>query len=235
MERYSRKDLGVVMYHMHIPLPDPLTNKSTVERAKFYNINGVPSYAIDGSLLGGGGGDRSFTKRVYSRIVPDIEKQLEAPPDAELKLEASVAGGVVKATATPIGLSGDGDAVRLQILLVEEMLAYSGENGIRFHPMVVRSIGGSNYGGFTLDRGAPAVVDHLFDLAQITDETQKYIDDYEKTRASTQTGFGFSRKPVAMNTGNLAVVAFLQDEKSRKVLQSSYVRLGSSATNSAGR
>ena len=225
MERYSRQDLGVVMYHMHIPLPDPLTNKSTVERAKFYSINSVPSYAIDGSLLGGGGGDRSATKRIYSRIVPDVERQLEAPPGAELKLEAALAGGVVKATVMPIGLGSDGDAVRLQIMLVEEMLTYSGENGVRFHPMVVRSIGGSNYGGFPVDRGAPAAVDHVFDLAQITDETQKYIDDYEKTRSSTQSGFAFSRKPVAMDSGNLAVVAFLQEEKSKKILQSSYVRL----------
>jgi thiol-disulfide isomerase/thioredoxin len=225
MERYPRKDLAVVMYHMHIPLPDPLTNQSTVERAKYYSINGVPSYAIDGSLLGGGGGDRSYTKRIFSRLVPDIEKELEAESGGELTLEASLAGGVVKATATPARLGGGGNAVKLQILLVEELLAYSGENGIRFHPMVVRSIGGANFGGFTVDRGAPVAVEHVFDLAQITEETQKYIDDYEKTRASTQSGFTFSRKPVAMNSGNLAVVAFLQEEKSKQILQSSYVRL----------
>jgi len=225
MERYSRKDLAVVMYHMHIPLPDPLTNQSTVERAKYYNINGVPSYAIDGSLLGGGGGDRSYTKRIFSRLVLDIEKELETKSGAELTLEASLAGGVLKALATPAGLGGEGNAVRLQIMLVEELLTYSGENGIRFHPMVVRSIGGANSGGFTVDRGAPVAVEHVFDLAQITEGTQKYIDDYEKTRASTQPGFAFSRKPVAMNSGNLAVVAFLQDEKSKQILQSSYVRL----------
>lgn len=234
MERYSRKDLLVVMYHMHIPLPDPLTNKATVERAKYYTINSVPSFGIDG-VMGGGGGARSNTKPVYNRIVGDIDKALEAPSDVSLTLEASLVGGAVKVKAAPAGLKAEGDAVKLQILLVEEMLSYSGENGVRFHPMVVRGIGGANYGGFTVDRSAPAAIDHVFDLAQITDETQKYIDDYEKTRIQTQPTFAFSRKPVAMNSGNLSVVAFLQDEKSKKILQSTYVRLGTSSTTTAGR
>jgi hypothetical protein len=39
-----------------------------------------------------------------------------------------------------------------------------------------------------------------------------------------------------MNTGNLSVVAFLQEEGSRKVLQSAYVKVGSgTTTSSAGR
>jgi tetratricopeptide (TPR) repeat protein len=234
MERYLRKDLVVVMYHMHIPLPDPLTNKATVERAKYYAVSGVPSFGIDG-VMGSGGGARSNTKPVYNRIVGDIDRALEAPAEVSLTLEASLIGGAVKVKAAPAGLKTDGDAVKLQILLVEEMLSYSGENGVRFHPVVVRSIGGANYGGFTVDRAAPAAIDHVFDLAQITDETQKYLDDYEKTRAQTQPTFAFSRKPVAMNPGNLSVVAFLQDEKSKKILQSTYVRLGTPSTTTAGR
>jgi tetratricopeptide (TPR) repeat protein len=234
MERYSRKDLAVVMYHMHIPLPDPLTNKATVERAKYYGINSVPSFGIDG-VMGGGGGARSATKNVYNRILPDIEKALDAPAGAQVTLEASVIGGAVKVRATASGLKGEGDPVKLQILLVEEMISYSGENGVRFHPMVVRSIAGENYGGIKVDRAAPAPVDHVFDLAEITAETQKYIDEYEKTRTETQPTFAFSRKPVAMNPGNLSVVAFLQDEKSKKVLQSTYVRIGGGTTTTAGR
>jgi hypothetical protein len=234
MERYSRKELAVVMYHMHIPLPDPLTNKATIERAKYYAVNSVPSFGIDG-VMGGGGGGRSNPKPVYNRIVGDIDKALEVAADVSLTLEASLVGGAVKVKAAPAGLKADGDAVKLQILLVEEMLSYSGENGVRFHPVVVRSIGGANYGGFTVDRSAPAAVDHVFDLAQITDETQKYLDEYEKTRVQTQPTFAFSRKPVAMNSGNLSVVAFLQDEKSKKILQSTYVRLGTPSTTTAGR
>lgn len=234
MERYTRKDLAVVMYHMHIPVPDPLTNKSTVERAKYYNVTGVPTAAIEGVSTVGGGA-KSNTKPVYDRIAGQIDKALEVAPEASLRLDAAISGGVVKVKATPGDLKADGEAVKLQILLVEEMLSYSGENGVRFHPMVVRSIAGSNYTGMTVDRKAAAPVDHVFDLAQIAEETQKYIDDYEKTRAETQSGFAFSRKPVAMNPGNLSVVAFLQEEKTKKVLQTTYVRLAGGSTTTASR
>src|SRR5258706_7811427 len=55
LERYSRRDVVVLMYHQHIPRPDPMTNPATLARARFYNVNGVHSYAIDGKLAAGGG------------------------------------------------------------------------------------------------------------------------------------------------------------------------------------
>src|SRR6266545_2146664 len=82
MERYTRSDLAVVMYHMHIPGPDPLTNKSTEERAKFYTVRGVPTFAVDGTVDPRGGGDRAATKGAYDRILPQVDKALEAAADA---------------------------------------------------------------------------------------------------------------------------------------------------------
>ncbi len=230
MERYSRKELAVVMYHLHIPQPDPLTNKATVERAKFYNVTGVPTAAIEGVTTVGGGA-RSNTRPVYDRIVASIDRALENPAGATLDVAASLTGGTVRVKAVPSGLKADGEPVKLQILLVEEMISYSGENGVRFHPVVVRSIAGEHYGGIAVDPTAPVAVEHAFDLAQITSETKKYIDDYEKTRIETQPTWTFSRKPVVMNPANLSVVAFLQEEKSKKILQASYVRVGGTMTS----
>lgn len=232
LERYTRKDLAVIMYHLHIPVPDPLTNKSTVERAKYYSVNGVPTAAIEGVPTVGGGA-KSNTKPVYDRIRGTIDKALETAAGATLQLDATPGSGIVKVKATPSGLPADGEAVKLQVMLVEEILSYSGENGVRFHPMVVRSIAGDNYGGFIVDRKAPAAVEHVFDLAQITKETQDYIDEYEKNRGTTTPGFAFSRKPVSMNPGSLSVVAFLQEEKTKKVLQATYVRLPAATTTAS--
>ena len=69
--------------------PDPLTNKATVERAKYYSVNSVPSFGIDG-VMGGGGGGRTNTKPVYTRIVGDIDKALEVPADATMTLDATL-------------------------------------------------------------------------------------------------------------------------------------------------
>ncbi len=234
MERYSRKDVAVVMYHMHIPQPDPITNKATEERAKYYRIMSVPSYAIDGTT-GGGGGSRDATKGFYNRIVGLLDKALEDKADGEISVDAALVGGALRVKATPSKLAPEGEPVRLQILLVEEMLSYSGENGVRFHPMVVRSIAGNNYGGIVVDRKSAVAVDHVFDLPQITADHEKYLEEFEKKRAETTPGFAFSRKPTAINPGNLSIVAFLQEEKSKKVVQSAYVRLASPTTSSASR
>jgi tetratricopeptide (TPR) repeat protein len=234
MERYTHKDLAVVMYHLHIPLPDPLTNKATLERAKYYGVTGVPTAAIEGATTVGGGA-RSNTKMVYDRIVGQIDRALEVAPTAKLDVAAAVGGGNVRVKATPSALAPEGEAVKLQILLVEQMLSYSGENGVRFHPMVVRSMAGDNYSGFTVDRKAAAAVEHTFDLAKIAQDTLTYIDGYEKERVATQPAFSFSRKPVDMRSNNLSVVVFLQEEKSKKILQATYVRLDPSTTTTASR
>jgi tetratricopeptide (TPR) repeat protein len=232
MERYTRKDLAVVMYHLHIPGPDPLTNKSTEERAKFYTVRGVPSFAVDGTVDPRGGGDRAQTRAAYDRILPQLDKALEAAPDAELRLDATLTGGVVKVKAFPSNMNAEGGAVKLQIALVEEMMTYSGENGVRFHPMVVRSLAGAASDGITVGRAAPAQIEWEFDLAKIGADIKTYLDDYEKNGARA-TG-PFSRKPSTIGAAKLAIVAFLQDQQSKKVLQAAYVRLSPATTTSAG-
>src|SRR5581483_8033880 len=99
LQRYSRKELVVLMYHMHIPGPDPMVNPATLARGRYYGVGGVPGYNIDGLGLKTGGGPKEMTKDNYSRTNPVIEKQLEAPAEAQIKLDATMEGGVVKVNA----------------------------------------------------------------------------------------------------------------------------------------
>jgi tetratricopeptide (TPR) repeat protein len=244
LERYSRKDVAVLMYHMHIPQPDPLTSQWTDSRGKAYAISGVPNFAVDGEKDNRGGGGRDNTKASYERIVAKLDKALETAPDAELQLNASLDGNTVRVKATPANLKDGKDKVQLQIVLVEELISYSGENGVRFHPMVVRNIANLDVppkattpapppvGGFTVDRANPAATEYTFDLAKISADAKTYLDDYEKNgRHGPDTKF--SKKPVQVNTAHLSVVAFLQEEPTKKVLQSAYVKVGSGTTTSS--
>jgi hypothetical protein len=244
LERYSRKDVAVLMYHMHIPQPDPLTSQWTDSRGKAYAITGVPNFAVDGEKDNRGGGGRENTKASYDRIVAKLDKALETAPGADLQLIASLDGNMVRVKATPANLKEGKDKVQLQIVLVEELISYSGENGVRFHPMVVRHIANLDVppkattpapppvGGFAVDRANPAAAEYTFDLAKISADAKTYLDDYEKNgRHGPDTKF--SKKPVQVNTAKLSVVAFLQEEPSKKVLQSAYVKVGSGATTSA--
>ncbi len=245
LERYSRKDVAVLMYHMHIPAADPLTNQWSDTRGKWYAITGVPNFAVDGEKDNRGGGSRENTKMSYDRIIAKLDKALEVAPDAALHLNASLEGNTVRVKATPSKVKDGKEKLLLQIVLVEELLSYSGENGIRFHPMVVRNVANMDVaakatpaatapaGGFPVDRANPAAAEYTFDLARISADIKTYLDDYEKN--GRHGSMQFSKKPVQMNTANLSVVAFLQEEQSKKVLQSAYLKVGSGTTTSASR
>src|SRR5215510_4647302 len=218
LERYERRDVAVLMYHQHIPRPDPMANAATQNRAAFYRVRGVPSYMIDGQA-GGGGGSREATEAIYNRFNPGIEKRLQVPGQAEIKLETALDGGVVKVRATVAKVESQSPSLKLNIALVEKSLRYGGENGVRFHPMVVRGMAGPGASGFRLLDAQPATFEQTFDLAQLTDELKDQLDEYERRNF----GLKFSEKKHAIDAANLAVVAFVQDEASLQILQASQV------------
>ena len=60
---------------------------------------------------------------------------------------------------------------------------------------------------------------------RISKEIHKQLDEYEAKGHRGET-FTFSAKKYAINRGDLAVVVFVQDDKTRHVLQAGYVDLG---------
>jgi hypothetical protein len=227
-----------------------MTNPASQARFKYYSGGGVPSYTIDGAALQSGGGGKDQTKAFYQRVNPLIEKRLEVGPEASLKLDASLENGVVKvaaqvaldkaamekakAEAKPAGETKDVKAAtsyKLHVLLVEETLRYQGENGIRIHPVVVRAMGGFMAGGFTLDSAKIGdakgeAVNTRFDIAAISAALKKNIDDFEASRSKDRDEpFTFNERKDGINANNLSIVAFVQDQKSKKVLQSAIIRL----------
>ena len=108
--------------------------------------------------------------------------------------------------------------------LAEEKIRYTGENGIRFHPMVVRSIAGPDYGGFAVTSKDTQSFDWTFDVNAVSAEAKKHLDEYEKA-GHRGDPFTFSEKKDKIDPENLTVVAFVQDEKTKAVLQSTLVRL----------
>ncbi|MCI0488430.1 MAG: hypothetical protein L0229_17715 [Blastocatellia bacterium] len=226
MERYSTSDVAIIMYHLHIPRPDPMTNPSTEARSKFYGVRGVPSYVLDGKLASGGG-PRSNTQGFYDRVNPDVEKRLEEAAEAELSLGISLEGRIVRVKAGVDKIKSESPDLKLQIALVEEHLTYNGENGIRYHPMVVRSLGGENAGGFAIENSKATSVEHTFDLAKISEELKAHLDDYETRRKIT-----FGQKKHEIDAGGLSVVAFVQDTKTKQILQAAFVKVKAEAVES---
>ena len=227
LSRYQRKDVVVMMYHQHIPQPDPMTNPSTLARAKYYGVRGVPTFAIDGDSSMSGGGPRNSTKSVYDRLLPVIEKELEKKAEAQIKLDAVMADSAIKVLASVTPTKAEATNLKLQIALVEERMRFTGENGIRIHPMIVRSLAGENAGGFTIDAAKPEAVSWRFDLNAISQELKKHLDDFEAGRKDND-GYTFVEKKHLIDAGNLSVVAFVQDEKTKQILQAVSVKVSGS-------
>ena len=227
MERYARKDLAVVMYHVHVPRPDPMTTVETTARSKNYGVTGVPTFAIDGKKTMGGG-PREYAPEVFERFQKDLEKDLETAAEATVKIDAGLNGGTVKVSAAVGDVKSDSKDLKVQILLVEKEIRHLGENGIRFHPMVVRAFGGEKGEGYAIEANGKGTFDASFDLEAISKEIKKELDEYE-AKGHRGESFKFSAKKYEIDRGDLAVVVFVQDDKTRHVLQAGYVDLGAPA------
>jgi hypothetical protein len=228
MDRYSTKEFVVIMHHLHIPAPDPMTNPSTEARAEFCQAFSTPSYSIDGTMATGGG-DKDETKAFYDRLNAQIEQRLGDPAEARLSLDASRKGHLIWVKATVDKVTGKSSDLNLQIALVENQLTYGGENGTRLHPMVVRSLGGEKAKGFPVDRATATTVEQTFDIEKITGELKAFLNDFEKERKMT---FKHYQRKYEINEGNLSIAAFVQDTKNRRVLQAAFVKVQAEADSS---
>jgi thiol-disulfide isomerase/thioredoxin len=224
MQRYNPKELVVVMYHQHIPRPDPMTNPDTQARAKSYGVGGVPTYMIDGNKTVGGG-PRDMAPRKFESVEKDIDKELESAPEAHIKVDATLAGRSVKVAANISGVKSESKDLKVQILLVEKELRYTGENGVRFHPMVVRALGGDKGEGLPIAPNGDGTFEATFDLDAVSTALKQHLDDYE-SKGHRGESFKFSEKKYRIDRADLAVVVFLQDDKTKHVLQTAYVDLG---------
>lgn len=280
LDRYSRQNYILLHYHVHIPQPDPMVNPSTLERQKFYAVRSSPSYFIDGESDGGGGSADAARSLYERKVEPVVEKRLAVPPEAALKLRAEQSGTTVRVRADVSGVKSTSDRIRLQIALVEDAVHYSGENGHRFHEMVVRSLangppapappaaavvkpaapaapasppaaanqaGGDKPvaaaapaegekpaapppipTGFALKPAQGGTFEWTFDLVKAASDAKAHLEDFE---TNTRKGaYQFRQKKHEIDAANLSVVAFVQDEATKKVLQAIYVKIPAATT-----
>jgi hypothetical protein len=110
----------------------------------------------------------------------------------------------------------------LNFALVEDDVRYSGENGIRFHRMVVRALSKPAYTGFHVEPGGTATLDASFNLAAVSASLVSYLDTYEQKNEK----FGkikFLTKDMTMQPSHLAIAAWVQSPSTHRVLQAALI------------
>ena len=239
LHRYTRDQVVVAAYHDNAPAPDPLTTNTTINRDKYYGTQGsTPHVFLDGKEYELEEGPPSHAQSAFDLLMKTTDLLLAAPSKTRLNLTAQRKGGLVEVTVT--GKTGDLPAkTHLQILLLETDVSYSGENTLHFQPMVVRAGASLKAGemGFPVEHGVALSQSYTFDLKNVEAENLAYYDQYREELEQRMSSFiatdrmrkaqvdkraQFREPKNLIHTDRLAVVAFLQADDSKEVLQTSY-------------
>ena len=210
---YGPSEVVLLQYHLHIPGPDALTTPDTESRASYYEkfVEGTPTILFNGQPAAPGGGGIDDGKEKYKEYRDVIEPLLEKAAAATLQVKATRKGNVITIKASVADLAAAGPKTKLRMALVEDWVRYRGRNGLSFHHRVVRALPGGAPGlSLTKMEGDYATT---VDLTDLKGKLVKYLDDFAKA----QSPFPDRQRPLAFR--NLHVVAFVQNDDSRDVLQ----------------
>jgi hypothetical protein len=233
---YKPTEFIGLQYHLHIPGPDPLTNEDTEARQKYYesDFQGTPSTFFNGQSQAGGGGAMEGSQEKYREFREIVDRELEKTREAnidlsatraadqiEIKARASVtkktgSSGTAKENGESAGSKGGGSnsKPRLRLALVEESIRYVGTNRLRFHQNVVRALPGGPAGrDLASGSGEVSIKVNLKDL-------RRGIEEYLSERAKTRPFPGVLPE-IALD--HLSVVAFVQDDSDKRVLDAAWV------------
>jgi hypothetical protein len=119
------------------------------------------------------GADRAGAKQRFGDNNKLFDKALKSAAEANIQLTARRNGERIEVHASTADVNSSSKNLRLQIALVEDRLRYSGENGIRFHPMVVRGMAGED--GFPVGAGKSSSIEYLFDIRKISSELKDLL------------------------------------------------------------
>jgi hypothetical protein len=212
---YDSKDLILIQYHMHIPGPDPLTNKDTIARWDYYRekfpqqMGGVPSSVFNGKPQAGGGGGMPNAESKFKQYSGIVGGLLEEKTELKVGGSAKRAGDMVNIALDLDGVGDPGEKLKLRVLLVEEKIKYVGGNGMRFHHQVVRALAGGAAGTPVTEKALKKSVD--VDLAEVRKTLTKYLEDF-----AAETPFPNPERP--MDLAHLKVIAFVQNDATGEIL-----------------
>ena len=220
---YKPADLITLQYHLHIPGPDPLTNKDAEDRQAYYGqaIGGTPSTFFNGKAKAGGGGGMDGAEGKFDEFRKVIDPLINGNAAAKVDLKAKLDGDTITISATATTEAVAKGKPHLRLVLVEEQVKYVGGNGLRFHHHVVRKLIGGAAGKPLVDGSAK--VEETVSLADIRKFQEAYLADFE----SRKGGFPNPLPPIPLK--DLSVVAFVQDDEDKAILQATQVELDAPA------
>jgi hypothetical protein len=229
LKTYKPTDVVLIQYHVHIPGPDPLTIPDSVARFSYYQkefpeaVRGAPTSVFNGKPQTGGGGAMAASEAKYKQYVDVINPLLEKTTEVKVAGKATRTGDKIDIATEVVG--AEGEDMKLRLLVVEENIGYVGGNQIRFHHQVVRAMPGGAEGVAIKDKAFKHTAST--DLGDVKKALGKYLDDFAKTRP-------FPKADRPMDMKNLKVIALVQNDKTKEIVQAVQIDVDSKAVGGGG-
>jgi hypothetical protein len=146
-----------------------------------------------------------------------IDPLLETPAGCQLKATVTRQGDTLNLQADVSGLDKPGTDKKLRFVLVEEVVKYGGGNTIRMHHHVVRAMPGGVEGKSIMEKDAQ--VKASVNIGEVRKTLTTYLDDWVAAKGP------FPRAIRPMDMHELRVIALVQDDETREILQAVQVDL----------
>jgi hypothetical protein len=211
---YQPSEVVLLQYHIHVPRPDALASPDTESRANDYKVSAAPTIVFNGKPAEPEGGGSDVAEMFYKKYRETIDPLLEGKSLVRLTLGAARKGNKVDVTAEVAPAPGGElpETASLRLVLVEDDVKYKGGNGITTHHHVVRGLLNGEKGWSLKGKKDGLKQTFVVDLDVLRGELRKYLDEFNKAMA-----FPNDLRP--LDLANLRVVAFVQDDATRAVLQ----------------
>lgn len=227
---FQHGELILMQYHLHIPTVDPLANPDTIKRQSYYGLKGVPIAYFNGSESARGGGRMEAAEELYQEYRRRVQAQLHGKSSVAMKLNVTrTANNITICSTAEVVPSHERDKsdekeggpqpkLRLRFALTENVVRYNGGNGVRINHHVVQDFPGGLEGREL--SGDRTEVQLELNLADV----RRDLNDYRDQQANIFAFF--SRSPLPpLDLKHLAVVAFVQDDKTKRVLHAVQVNV----------
>jgi hypothetical protein len=228
---YPHHDLILIQYHMHIPGPDPMVNPDTIARWDYYrekfpkDITGTPSTIFNGKAINlRGGGPMGVSESKFNEYREVIDPLLEMKSPVVVTGKANRSGEKISIDVD-VKRESASDKLKLRLLVVEDVVKFVGGNSLRFHHHVVRGMpggaGGVDLTGTEFHHAATA------DVAEVRSGLDKYLTSFAEKRPFPQPG-----RPMEMK--NLKVIALVQNDETREIVQAAEFEIEGQASGGTG-
>jgi len=208
-QSFPAPEVIALRYHQHIPGPDPLANLASESRMSYYGSRGTPALYLNGRSVEGAGGYVIHAANLYENLLGNVSSLLGQTSPVQIDLQTAWEGDKLTITAKTTGVSQERKTVRMRVVLVEPLVPYVAPNGIRLHEMVVRDLPGGAAGVAIPEK---AELTASLSIAELKAKLSQESELFEENRQ-----FKFDHVPLDLQ--EVRVVAYVQDDDTRQILQ----------------